>query len=1275
MSPAPRRVAKPGFIALLMGALFASQLGCSQDLPAFERIILELESARPESNANIVHLSVIGRVEGSEDDPLTHLSPDTGEAKISVPPGQGALYDRPFHLDLTDFLASFEGEDVQVAVRAYALDGDALTGGQVEVQSGAQGAVPLRLTADDLIGLMVAVCDPEDELCDGLDNDCDGETDEDDMDIPCDDGIPCTSDSCSEGGCVHEAETSCNDEDPCTSDVCEPGHGCRNEIDVQICPGCFTDSDCVNTNVCTTTTCKACSAAGCPPGFQRRCETKNIAAFCDDGDACTTPDQCDAGNCVSGPPKPCADGIGCTIDSCKGSTGVCSSTGADLSPSCNDGVGCTLDGCDVEQGCFFDPSQCTCQTDEKCPDDGNPCTAQVCEDGICVVEDEPQGAPCVAEIACASTVACDGNGACAIDKLAAIGTLCDDFDACTSEDQCDPDGACIGGIPVELCNSLDDDCDLRVDEGIIGIDDPCDSVEDGDYCQDGIKKCDDEGELVCEGDSAAPAELCNGSDEDCDDKVDEGFDVGLPCGENEGKAGCFVLVCDPNDNQATKCLPIIEALGVGAGQGPAAETIEACNDIDDDCDGLIDEGLAGCGVPTCELESAHTAKTPLKTTALATYDQNIVIGTASGVMILNAKPMGGDGASMVVAGALPTTDPVYALAYAALWDLLIVAHGESVTTSAMFPLLVPEANVQSPNSINIGSEIVGMVVLDGGSLGSPEPLILLATASGLQLYVVTGKGAVPNPIAMMPMDKIKAVVAAPVGFAGSQTPVVAVILADPMNTVVLVSVSEGSLTTEGAVTISNPRVAANVGANEAIFIVGAQDGELHQVSYSAADSAIVSFPLEGPGNVELVHMATRLPDQLLGDLQQVPLVVSTNDGALRAAWVTVDSFEEGYSELVVSPWSEIPILGSSPESQFMGVSIIPTGASDNPIVVSSDFEGNVNVSSMSQVENVATLETLANWNFDKEAFRGVQKQGEGFWLTHQSGLVEAVLTQAGEVSFGNFIPLAGQPQAIAVDPQSKLAVVAFEETPTLVLDMSLPASPPQFVANVHSLSGPEMLQHLTALGSGSQFLGVGESGNVFAFLAKPVGPTGPETEPWPSMWAAPEGKAERALPGLDSLFITTNKAQLHQCPYSLANTTIGPGPCPFLDLFEFIQGELQVHDMAIRKAPAGIEVYLALGEIGIGRVTIDTDGSVAESSLKLLEGGSELGFVTTLSVQDSWVWFGTEGGLVGALDASEYATLATLQGNAGVGGLAPTIGGVIVARTDGVAENLVLTCQ
>ena len=78
-------------------------------------------------------------------------------------------------------------------------------------------------------------------------------------------------------------------------------------------------------------------------------------APCDDGDACTDNDGCDAGSCV-GEGVDCDDGDACTLDDCDPVSG-CANT--DNSSSCDDNIACTADSCDVATGdCLNDASAC-----------------------------------------------------------------------------------------------------------------------------------------------------------------------------------------------------------------------------------------------------------------------------------------------------------------------------------------------------------------------------------------------------------------------------------------------------------------------------------------------------------------------------------------------------------------------------------------------------------------------------------------------------------------------------------------------------------------------------------------------------------------------------------------------------------------------------------------------------------------------------------------------------------------------------------------------------
>jgi hypothetical protein len=167
--------------------------------------------------------------------------------------------------------------------------------------------------------------------------------------------------------------------------------------------------------------------------------------------------------------------------------------------------------------------------------------------------------------------------------------------------RCDPGlpGVCAGGGAVvcrdgalacdlavtpspETCNGLDDDCDGPVDEDDPGGGSACATGLPG-VCADGATRCASPA-LVCEPVTPAAPELCNVLDDDCDGAIDE---------DNPGGgAACFSGmpgICAPGTVTCTfgllLCLPSL---------GPAPEV---CNALDDDCDGATDEGNPGGGAP------------------------------------------------------------------------------------------------------------------------------------------------------------------------------------------------------------------------------------------------------------------------------------------------------------------------------------------------------------------------------------------------------------------------------------------------------------------------------------------------------------------------------------------------------------------------------------------------------------------------------------------------------------------------------------------------------
>lgn len=133
----------------------------------------------------------------------------------------------------------------------------------------------------------------------------------------------------------------------------------------------------------------------------------------------------------------------------------------------------------------------------------------------------------------------------------------------------------------EVCDGVDNDCNGVVDDGDPGGGVDCDMGLLG-VCAAGVDHCGN-GALYCQQSVQPSAEVCNGLDDNCDGTVDEG--------DPQGGVGCATPMPGVCHIGVSAC--VNGTLVCNQTVQPAAEV---CNELDDDCDGVVDNGDPGGGV-------------------------------------------------------------------------------------------------------------------------------------------------------------------------------------------------------------------------------------------------------------------------------------------------------------------------------------------------------------------------------------------------------------------------------------------------------------------------------------------------------------------------------------------------------------------------------------------------------------------------------------------------------------------------------------------------------
>jgi hypothetical protein len=144
-------------------------------------------------------------------------------------------------------------------------------------------------------------------------------------------------------------------------------------------------------------------------------------------------------------------------------------------------------------------------------------------------------------------------------------------------------GPCVGETrpESEACDAHDNDCNGALDDEIAGLGEDC-TVGVGECAATGTQVC-DEGAFRCDGFEFAPeAERCNGVDDDCDGLTDEDFALGRVCEVGVGACRTEGRTICADDGRETACDAVAGAVRP-----------EDCDGLDNDCDGEVDEPEPG----------------------------------------------------------------------------------------------------------------------------------------------------------------------------------------------------------------------------------------------------------------------------------------------------------------------------------------------------------------------------------------------------------------------------------------------------------------------------------------------------------------------------------------------------------------------------------------------------------------------------------------------------------------------------------------------------------